>query len=157
MLLSVLMTMGILGGLAAFAFTGANPTIPAGLLSPSTLHGGQTTTTNPQTIIRAAERALCVQDAQAIAGDVTQYALLNSSLPTRETGITIGNPGTYRAGKIANYLLNNGYILSWPTSSQFAISVSTTANGEVAVYVPRTSRRPVLFEHETALTGCNAL
>jgi hypothetical protein len=107
--------------------------------------------------VTAAEQVACIQDADALTTDLSDYQLINSITLGVETGIRIGVPSTYASGRIAEDLLGSTYLSSWPSGTGFALSISTTNANDVAVYVPATSSNPVVFSQESATTGCNAL
>src|SRR5580658_4404445 len=153
-LLVTVLTMGGLGVLVLGATGGAPLSIPTTIGVPTT---GGPSTSSTLSVESAAERTACIQDADAIVTALGDYQLLNSVTLGREAGIVVGNPATYPDGHDAQDLLGSSFLSSWPQSSSFALSLSTETAGDVAVYVPATSRHPVLFNAETARTGCNAL
>lgn len=157
MLLSLLITVAIMGGLGALVLGGTGTSslsIPTTAAVPTT---GSGTTGSTQSVESEAERVACVQDANDLASAVSDYELVTGATIGVETGITVGEPSTYGTGREAYAVLNSNYLSSWPTGQGFALSLSTVSAGQVAVYVPATSRHPVLFEKESSTTGCNAL
>lgn len=157
MLLSILITVAIMGGLGALVLGGTGTpslSIPTTQGVPTT---GAGTTSSTQSVESEAERVTCVQDANDLASAVSDYELVNGATIGVETGIKVGVPSTYGTGREAKTILNSNYLSSWPSGHGFALSLSTVSAGQVAVYVPATSRHPVLFQKESSTSGCNAL
>ncbi len=74
--------------------------------------------------------------------------------------IVPGTPATYSGPNTqAAKLVAGLYLRSWPTgltSSGYAMSLSTTVPGDVALYIPATSSTPIDFETESSSSGCNS-
>lgn len=157
MLLSLLITVLIMGGLGAFVLNGVGSTslnIPTTIAVPTT---GRTTTSSTVSVQSAALQAACIEDADALSTALSDYEELSGVTLGVETGINIGVPTSYGDGHDATTLIDSSYLSSWPQPSEFALSISTQSAGDIAVYVPANSRHPVLFNEETSKMGCNAL
>ncbi len=112
-----------------------------------------------------ARQLACYNDATVIETAVRAYNVQSSSsqigvevLGGGPGQIVLGNPTTYANATQAHLLVSANLLRSWPAgsaSSGYAISMSTTTAGDVAIYIPPTSTSTgVDFESESATTGC---
>ncbi len=112
-----------------------------------------------------ARQLACNNDAITIETAVRAY---NAQTTTSKIGvevlgagpgqIVLGDPTSYGAATQAQLLVSNNYMRSWPaglSSSGYAMSMSTTTAGDVAIYIPPTTTSTgVDFESENTTTGC---
>jgi general secretion pathway protein G len=76
---------------------------------------------------------------------------------TAAGNITPGTASTYGTGTNAALLTANGFLNTWPSSSNgYSLSLSTSVAGDVTVYIG-TATSGTSYEGETSATGCNAL
>jgi hypothetical protein len=155
-LVGLLATVVILGLMAAISLKAIN-----GAATTTTSVTSTTSRSTPPSTVSTGSAALvaaCESDANALLTAVQAYNTLHSSDSIGvEHGITIGDPATYPDGAQALKIEASGFLGSWPTSPAFALSISPTRAGEVAVYVPATSRHAVDFRAEGSTRGCHSL
>jgi hypothetical protein len=144
-LIGILVTLLIVGAIAAISvksLSGVNTTTTSSSPTSTTSNLPTTTTTTPS-IPSVALRAACATDLLLLQEAVSTFNALNSSAPIqRESGITPGVASTYPQGVQARRLLTSGILQQWPTSSGFAISLSTTSAGATNLFTPANATSP---------------
>jgi hypothetical protein len=157
-LVGLLLTVLIMGGMGAVTLTELGgeattttvvaPTVPITTTSPGT---------STTSVATEADRVACIADAKILETAIGAYDAASGYTVGVETNITPGLPSTYPSGTQATDLLSGSWLSSWPTSTSFSLSLSTTTAGEISVYVPANSTSAVPYLTEGPTQGCNAL
>jgi hypothetical protein len=145
-ILLVVLILGIVGAKSLGSSNVPNPTVTTETSMPPGSNGSVP-------IRSLALSTECSSDVQAVQTAVSTFNTLNfSSTIARETRIQLGYPMSYAEGEQATRLAGAGMISSWPSSDEFAISLSTSVPGAVALYIPANAHEPVAVGGNAAVS-----